>query len=315
MRHSTNCSRPNGNTPTDVELVGLKLNTFTSTAAVSQITVHLSYTGIVDADVDTFRLYQDLGSIGTYESGTDTLVDTVAGNPAGGTVTFGGLSESIGSGGTHYLVIYNVVNPLSADDQITASIGPSDITTAAALISGDLTNEPTHTAANIGVWQFYDNASVADGATITGTLLFASEVNESYGESNPTASNPNAIPVGQEGEWDYALDPASASSSTYYFRMVESDGTPLNSYTNYPTIIFDCEFAYRKKLTIDAQRIGTNCSSDLSNFPVLISLTGNWLKTIAQDPIAGRIERTNGDDILFRASDGSTQLGSRDREI
>ena len=199
-----------GNTPTDVELVGLKLNTFTSTAAVSQIVVNLSYAGIVDGDVNNFRLYQDLGTIGTYDSGTDTLVDTVAGNPTSGTVTFGGLGESIGASGTHYLIIYDVVNALSADDQIAASIGPSDITTAAALISGDLTDEATHTAASIGVWQFYDNGSVADGATITSTLLSASEVNESYGESNPTASNPNGIPVGQEGEWDYALDPANA---------------------------------------------------------------------------------------------------------
>jgi len=301
-----------GNTPTDVELVELKLNTFTSTATVSQIVVNLSYTGIVDTDVNNFRLYLDLGTIGTYESGTDTLVDTVAGNPSGGTITFGSLTESIGTSGSHYLVIYDVVNSLSTDDQITASIGPADITTTASQISGDLADEPTHTAASIGVWQFYDNGSIADGATITSTLLSASEVNESYGESNPTASNPNAIPVGQEGEWDYALDPANASGTTYYFRMVESDGTPLNSYTNYPTIIIDCVFAYRKKLTIDAARIGASCSSDLSNFPVLISLTGNWLKTTTQDPAAGRIEHANGYDILFRASDGQTQL---DHEI
>jgi hypothetical protein len=285
-----------GNTPTDVELVGLRLNTFTSTANVSQIVVNLSYTGIVDGDVNNFRLYQDLGTIGTYESGTDTTVATVAGNPTSGTVTFGGLSESIGTSGPHYLVIYNVVNPLSADDQITASIDPSDITTAAPLISGDLTDEPTHTAASIGAWQFYDNSSVADGATITSTLLSASEVNESYGESNPTASNPNDIPVGQEGEWDYALDPANATYTTYYFRMVKSDGTPFNSYTNYPIIDFTGVFQYRKSITVPAANLGGNCSADLDDFPLLISITDTDLRDKT---------RSDGYDIVFRWDDGT----------
>jgi hypothetical protein len=287
-----------GNTPTDVELVGLKLNTFTSTATVSQIVVNLSYTGIVDADVNNFRLYLDLGTIGTYESGTDTLVDTVAGNPSGGTVTFGSLTESIGTSGSHYLVIYDVLNSLSTDDQITASIGSADITATSSQISGDLADEPTHAAASIGVWQFYDNGFVADGATITATLLSASEVNESYGESNPTASNPNSIPMGQEGEWDYALDPANVSNTIYYFRMVESDGTPFNSYTNYPTI--DATgigvFQYRKSITVPAANLGGNCSADLDDFPLLISITDTDLR----DKVRG-----DGYDIVFRWDDGT----------
>ena len=287
-----------GNTPTEVELVGLKLNTFTGTAAVSQIVVNLSYTGIVDADVNNFRLYQDLGTIGTYESGIDTLVATVAGNPTSGTVTFDGLSESIGTAANHYLCIYDVVNPLSAGDQIIASVGPSDITSAAALISGDLTDEPTHTAVNVGVWQFYDNGSVANGATITSTLLSASDVNESYGESNPTASNPNGITVGQEGEWDYALDPANISNTSYYFRMVESDGTPFNSYANYPTIDATGTgvFQYRKSITIPAANLSGNCSADLDDFPLLISIT---------DPDLRDKVRGDGYDIVFRWDDGT----------
>jgi hypothetical protein len=150
-----------GTTPTDTELVGLELSTTSTTSTVSEIVVNLSYTGIVDGDVDNFRLYKDLGTIGTYESGTDTLVDTVAGNPTSGTVTFASLSESIGISPTHYLIIYDFANALSASDQITASIGPADITTTAAAKSGDLTNEPTHTATASGSVGFTDYTATA----------------------------------------------------------------------------------------------------------------------------------------------------------
>ena len=72
-------------------------------------------------------------------------------------------------------------------------------------------------------------------------------------------------------------------------------------------------FGYRRQITIlDSMTPTASCSSNLSNFPVLISLSGNWLKTTATDPTNGRIYSANGYDIIFRASDGVTQL---DHEI
>ena len=65
-------------------------------------------------------------------------------------------------------------------------------------------------------------------------------------------------------------------------------------------------FQYRKKLTSDSGRVGTSCSSNIADFPVLVSLSGDWLKTTTQDPVNGRIENTDGYDILFRALDDST---------
>ena len=52
-----------------------------------------------------------------------------------GTITFGSLSETINDSGTHYLVIYDFDAALSADDQITAAIDTSDITTTAIYLS------------------------------------------------------------------------------------------------------------------------------------------------------------------------------------
>ena len=66
-------------------------------------------------------------------------------------------------------------------------------------------------------------------------------------------------------------------------------------------------FRYRKSLTFDYDAIGASCggSYDLSNFPVLVSLSGNWLKTAEN---GGHVYSPAGYDIIFRAADGRTAL-------
>ncbi|MFC1925596.1 hypothetical protein ACFLW2_02745 [Chloroflexota bacterium] len=92
-------------------------------------------------------------------------------------------------------------------------------------------------AASGVIWRGYDNASPADGATITSLLLTTSSALESYEEENPSVANPNTVSIGQRGEWDWVIEDNGAADSTpYYFRMVEADDTALNSYGNYPQI-------------------------------------------------------------------------------
>ncbi|MEK7848923.1 MAG: hypothetical protein AAB270_08360, partial [Chloroflexota bacterium] len=87
------------------------------------------------------------------------------------------------------------------------------------------------------VWRGYNNTTPADGATITSLLLSTSNVAESYEEANPSVANPNSIPAGQRGEWDWVLeDYGAANGTTYYFRMVKGDGTGLDTYTGYPQL-------------------------------------------------------------------------------
>jgi hypothetical protein len=71
-----------------------------------------------------------------------------------------------------------------------------------------------------------------------------------------------------------------------------------------------CVFSYRKEITIQSsQVIG---SADHLNFPMLVSLSGDWLKTTTADSTNGRIENDpDGYDIIFKDSSG-TQL---DHEI
>lgn len=86
-------------------------------------------------------------------------------------------------------------------------------------------------------WIFSDNPSVADGQVIASTVLSDSDVGETYNESNPTAATPNAVTVGNKGEWDWAIkNNSAATSSDWFFRMIYSSSTPLDFYTNYPAL-------------------------------------------------------------------------------
>ena len=67
------------------------------------------------------------------------------------------------------------------------------------------------------------------------------------------------------------------------------------------------DFLYRRPVTVNAPQRGAACgtSYSLAHFPVLISLSGDWLKTIGN---GGRIQHGSGYDILFKAADGRTKL-------
>ncbi len=63
------------------------------------------------------------------------------------------------------------------------------------------------------------------------------------------------------------------------------------------------DFTDCKKITIDNTKVSG--SSNYSNFPVLVSLTEDYLKTTGN---GGSVTDAEGDDIVFIDSDGSTQL-------
>jgi len=83
----------------------------------------------------------------------------------------------------------------------------------------------------------YANSTPTDGSTLTSTLLTVSDKSETYEETNNSASMPNAINIGEDGEWDWAIENYDATQgSTYCFRMTKSDGTVLNAYSDYPEL-------------------------------------------------------------------------------
>jgi len=68
-----------------------------------------------------------------------------------------------------------------------------------------------------------------------------------------------------------------------------------------------CSYSYRKSITIQSSQVSG--TADHSNFPVLVNLTNGKLRHIDS---GGHVTNTNGYDIIFRASDETTQL---DHEI
>lgn len=63
-------------------------------------------------------------------------------------------------------------------------------------------------------------------------------VSQSYQEKGTTTfGNPNAIPINEDGMWDFGLVAYhSMQNTTYCFRVVKSDGSLLSGYTQYPEL-------------------------------------------------------------------------------
>jgi hypothetical protein len=97
-------------------------------------------------------------------------------------------------------------------------------------------------------WRGYLNNSVADAATISSLVLTGADVGGTYEEENNSALNPNIVATGEDVEYDWVLQAHDLADETNYcFRMVESDGTVFNTYTNYPQVtnsatVFDVSF-------------------------------------------------------------------------
>lgn len=88
---------------------------------------------------------------------------------------------------------------------------------------------------------FNDNTTPADDAALTAnandpTNGFTS-INQSYQELNNFTTSVAAIPKDQNWKWDFSLiDNTAPDDTSYCFRIVESDGTLLNTYTFIPEI-------------------------------------------------------------------------------
>ena len=72
-----------------------------------------------------------------------------------------------------------------------------------------------------------------------------------------------------------------------------------------PSLYGQGAFRYRKPITINHSQVGLDDIGTLLDFPVLIDITSDDLKDKTN---GGKVESSNGWDIVFRASDGMTQL-------
>ena len=105
-----------------------------------------------------------------------------------------------------------------------------------------------HTLGAVGsstLWRGFNATGVTDGTALSGDPptggdlnLTVSDVSGSIEEENDSSTNPFAVPEGNDMEYDWIIENNSASAHTYYcFRAIESDGTVLNAYLQYPQLI------------------------------------------------------------------------------
>ncbi len=94
------------------------------------------------------------------------------------------------------------------------------------------------------IWRGYNATGTTNGTSLssnppTGGDLLISIANRSGSliHENPTPANPYPVLSGNDLEYDWYLEHNGATpQSTYCFRVVRSDGTPLDDYFNYPQV-------------------------------------------------------------------------------
>lgn len=102
----------------------------------------------------------------------------------------------------------------------------------------------TDISAGSGLIRYYDNVAVSDGTILTVNTNDPAHgldtiVGQTYEELNNFTSTSN-VAIGEDAMWDFSLvDYSSSPSSSYCFRIVESDGSLLDSYSVIPEILTD----------------------------------------------------------------------------
>ncbi|HEU4677779.1 MAG TPA: DUF2341 domain-containing protein [Candidatus Paceibacterota bacterium] len=127
----------------------------------------------------------------------------------------------------------SVTNSTTTGESFKLQYGTTSADCAAVPTWTDVGQSGSSTA-----WIGFNNSGVADGGTLSSSTLTNTTALESYEEFNPSVALPSAVPAGGYGEWDYVLKQNGAEAGTNYcFRMVESDGTELFQYTQYPMLV------------------------------------------------------------------------------
>ena len=197
----------------------------TWTESVDNAVTYNNWQHVVAQYDGTTLTYYVNGNAVTWSTGTITA------DNAAGVIVIG--ADGTGSSTTNFDGIMDEI-------RISDSNRSADWIKAEYLTGSDQMNsfgaEETQSSS---IWKYKDNSSVSNGAIIGTSVLGTSATGSqlTYQESNLTTLNPTAIAAGEKREFDFSLDGTLASNRrTYYFRLVNADGTPLTNYTRYPSI-------------------------------------------------------------------------------
>ncbi len=150
-----------------------------------------------------------------------------------------------------------------------------------------------------------DNAATTENALVSVPVL--SNDSDPMGEGLTLAIDTppvNGTAVVNGNNIDYTPDPGFFGTETFTYIITNTSGIcGMATVTVTVTAPFLSGYGCRKEITIDASQVSG--SSDLSNFPMLVSFTDADLATLAN---GGDVTNTNGYDIAFTEADGTTQL-------
>ncbi len=296
--------------------MGCQTDTLKGTASFSGTTASVTVSISVDSSATQYLVTYDIASGATPTNTLQgaitaaTVTDTLINNDiADATLTISSLT-TIGDGTSppnKDVAASSTNNAVDAFTLVTTN-GTDMVTALTVTFTGTDVNDVDAS----GVKIYEDNGSTANewnpDDTLKGTASFSG--------STASFTGLNISVDTSATQYLVTYDIAAGTTNTNTLQGAITAATVTNMLVNNDTadatltITSDCTFSSRKPITIDNTEVFG--SSDHLNFPVLISLSGNWLKTTTADPTNGRIENANGYDIIFKNSTGTTQL---DHEI
>ncbi|MBI4827084.1 MAG: CxxxxCH/CxxCH domain-containing protein [Nitrospirae bacterium] len=130
-------------------------------ASVTGVTASLTNS----ADVSGIRLYNDNGTVGTYEAGTDTLLST--GTP-GASVSFTGFTENLTTSASNYLILVDIASGATLTNTIDTSV--TAVTVTSPDLQGTISDASNPTRLTV-VDLPHENASTALNSAIAASPI------------------------------------------------------------------------------------------------------------------------------------------------
>ena len=172
----------------------------------------------------------DAWPVGASDLGENTSITALDGPPVNGSVLRIRMS-----------VLVSGANLSASSTNFKLQYGERSSTCSAISSWSDLGAVSSTTA----LWRGYNNVTPSDGVSLSGNPPTSGNLNLSvsdragtYEEENNSTGNPYKVFIGEDVEYDWVIEDNLATDLTSYcFRMVKSDGTELDNYNYYPTLI------------------------------------------------------------------------------
>lgn len=187
------------------------------------------------------------------------------------------------------LYIHDRTKATTGDDTASHTLNNTAQWVSAGFIIRPHTSTGGSSTLNQKAYRWYDNANSIQPTTAMAAESAAGII---YSESEVAR-----LRMGLEVGGGATL---AAGSTALKLQYATSTAGPWADVASSPATWFDNNYGYRLKLTIDAGKVAG--SSDLTDFPMLVSITDDSLRTTGN---GGNVTSANGYDIIFTDAVGS----------